>query len=125
MAGEDHLGTSSLPLLPTILDRAPEFCRHARRCYDVNSPMMHVVRKFAGTVLPGIVKPLRVLWNEVIGFMFLVLGVIFGFSAWRKYKEFSGDFASLLLLIMAGFFVVLMIGYGLSSFLRARRIGRG
>ena len=72
--------------------------------------MMHVVRKFAGTVLPGIVKPLRVLWNEVIGFMFLVLGVIFGFSAWRKYKEFNGDFASLLLLIMAGFFVVLMIG---------------
>lgn len=86
--------------------------------------MMEMVRKFAGHVLPGIVKPLRVLWNEIIGFMFLVLGVIFGISAWRKYKEFNGDFASLLLLVMATIFVLLMIGYGVSSFLRARRIGK-
>jgi len=86
---------------------------------------MQVVRKFAGHVLPGIVKPLRVLWNEVIGFMFLVLGLIFGLSAWRKYREFDGDFASLLLLLMAGVFVLLMIAYGVSSFLRARKIGKG
>ena len=87
--------------------------------------MMEMVRKFAGHVLPGIVKPLRVLWNEIIGFMFLVLGVIFGFSAWRKYKEINGDFASLLLLMMAMIFVLLMIGYGVSSFWRARKIGKG
>ena len=87
--------------------------------------MMQLLRNFAGHVLPGIIKPLRVLWNEIIGFMFLVLGVIFGFSAWRKYKEFNGDFASLLLLMMAAVFVLLMIAYGVSSFLRARRIGRG
>ncbi|MCC7236980.1 MAG: hypothetical protein IT163_16850 [Bryobacterales bacterium] len=86
--------------------------------------MMEIVRKFAGHVVPGILKPLRVLWNEVIGFMFLVLGVIFGFSAWRKYREFNGDFASLLMLLMAALFVVLMLGYGISSFLRARRIGK-
>lgn len=86
--------------------------------------MMEMVRKFLGHVLPGIVKPMRVLWNEIIGFMFLVLGVIFGFSAWRKYKEFNGDFASLLLLMMAVVFVLLMLGYGVSSFLRARKIGK-
>ena len=86
--------------------------------------MTQLIRKFAGHVLPGIIKPLRVLWNEIIGFMFLVLGVIFGFSAWRKYREFNGDFASLLLLMMAGLFVLLMLGYGVSSFLRARRIGK-
>ena len=86
--------------------------------------MMQTFRKFAGHVLPGIIKPMRVLWNEIIGFMFLVLGVIFGISAWRKYREFDGDFASLLLLLMAGAFVLLMIGYGVSSFLRARRIGK-
>ncbi|MEP7362453.1 MAG: hypothetical protein ABI972_04290 [Acidobacteriota bacterium] len=87
--------------------------------------MMQLLRNFAGHVLPGIIKPMRVLWNEIIGFMFLVLGVIFGFSAWRKYRDFNGDFASLLLLMMAAIFVVLMIGYGVSSFLRARRIGKG
>ena len=85
---------------------------------------MQLLRSFAGHVVPGIIKPLRVLWNEIIGFMFLVLGVIFGFSAWRKYREFNGDFASLLLLMMAVVFVLLMIGYGVSSFLRARRIGK-
>jgi hypothetical protein len=72
--------------------------------------MMQLLRNFAGHVLPGVIKPLRVLWNEII--------------AWRKYKEFNGDFASLLLLMMAAVFVLLMIGYGVSSFLRARRIGR-
>jgi hypothetical protein len=60
----------------------------------------------------------------MIGFFFLVLGVVFGFSAWRKYKEFDGDFASLLLLMMASLFVLLMIVYGVSSFRRARRIGK-
>lgn len=87
--------------------------------------MMQLLRNFAGHVLPGIIKPLRVLWNEIIGFMFLVLGVIFGFSAWRKYRDFNGDFASLLLLMMAAVFVLLMLIYGVSSFLRARRIGKG
>lgn len=86
---------------------------------------MQLLRNFAGHVLPGIIKPLRVLWNEIIGFMFLVLGVIFGFSAWRKYRDFNGDFASLLLLMMAAVFVLLMLIYGVSSFLRARRIGKG
>lgn len=86
--------------------------------------MFAAVRKFAGHVVPGILKPLRVLWNEMIGFFFLVLGVVFGFSAWRKYKEFDGDFASLLLLMMASLFVLLMIVYGISSFRRARRISK-
>jgi len=86
--------------------------------------MLSIAKKFAGHVIPGILKPLRVLWNEMIGFVFLVLGVIFGFSAWRKYRDFDGDFASLLLLLMAGLFVLLMLGYGVSSFLRARRIGK-
>jgi glycerol uptake facilitator-like aquaporin len=86
--------------------------------------MFAIAKKFAGHVIPGIIKPLRVLWNEMIGFFFLVLGVVFGVSAWRKYKEFDGDFASLLLLMMASLFVVLMLVYGISSFRRARRIGK-
>lgn len=86
--------------------------------------MFSVAKKFAGHVIPGILKPLRVLWNEMIGFVFIVLGVIFGFSAWRKFKEFDGNFASLLMLMMAVLFVLLMLGYGVSSFLRARRIGK-
>ena len=36
-----------------------------------------IARKFIDNVVPGIIKPVHSLWNEVIGFLFLVLG------AWR------------------------------------------
>src|SRR5574338_151726 len=35
-----------------------------------------IARKFLANVVPGLVKPVHSLWNEVIGFLFLVLGVI-------------------------------------------------
>jgi hypothetical protein len=86
--------------------------------------MFGVARKFMGTVVPGIVKPLRVLWNEVIGFMFLSLAVIFGFSTWRRIKEFTGDASGLALLALSVMFVLMLAGFGLSSFFRARKINK-
>ena len=32
--------------------------------------MAGIVNKFIGHVMPGVIRPLRVLWNEVIGFLF-------------------------------------------------------
>ena len=37
--------------------------------------------RFMEHVMPGVVRPLRVLWHEIIGFIFIVLAVIFGSSA--------------------------------------------
>jgi hypothetical protein len=86
--------------------------------------MFAVAKKFATHVIPGIVKPLRVLWNEVIGFVFVVLGVVFGFSAFRRFRDFDGELSSFLALAGTAIFVLILILYGVSSFWRARKISR-
>lgn len=76
-------------------------------------------RSFLRHVVPPIVKPIKTLWNEVIGFLFLSMGTIFGFSAIRSLRAgdgFRGCVASVC--------SVIMIWYGISSFWRARKISR-
>lgn len=87
----------------------------------------HLLReslRFVRHVVPATVKPARVLWNEIIGFMFLVIAGLFalqGVSAWRQYHGKPGD---LIKLVMITVCVVLLGYYGVSSFRRARRISR-
>lgn len=71
-------------------------------------------------VVPAVVKPMRVLWNEVIGFVFLVLGVMMAISTYR-YVDQQG---SPIPLIGGSLFALLLLYFGVSSFLRARRISR-
>jgi hypothetical protein len=85
---------------------------------------MRVVAQFLKHVLPGIIKPVRILWNEVIGFVFLVLAGFFGLATYRKMDDLSGEFHGLLYLAASFFFVAVLAGFGISSFLRARKIGR-
>ena len=83
----------------------------------------HSIR-FLRHVVPATVKPARILWNEVIGFMFLVIAGLFalqGIAAWRQYHGKPGE---LIKLVMIAVCVVLLGGYGISSFRRARRISR-
>jgi hypothetical protein len=85
--------------------------------------------EFTKHVVPAVLKPARTLWNEVIGFFFLCLAVLFGSGVVRAYNAFSkaapdqatGD---LLRIIMSGFCTLLMLYFGVSSFRRARRISR-
>lgn len=85
---------------------------------------MGMVKTFVTNVVPAVIKPLRVLWNEIIGFFFLVFGVIFGFSLFRRYRDFQGDLTQLFGLAASGLFVAMLLGYGIYSFLRARKISR-
>lgn len=76
-------------------------------------------RSFVKHVLPAIIKPMHSLWNEVIGFLFCSFGVIFGFKAvvyWRHNDMPRLFFAASCTLLMAW--------YGISSFLRARKISK-
>ncbi len=82
------------------------------------------IRQFLQYVLPGVVRPLRVLWNQVIGFVFLVLAVWAMPSTLRAVREFDGDAESFFRVFLAGLFAVLMVWFGVGSFLRARRISR-
>ena len=69
--------------------------------------------------MPAVVKPIHSLWHQVIGFLFIAFGVIFGSKSIHYYRN-----GETLQLVVAGGCTVLMLGYGLSSFLKARRISR-
>jgi hypothetical protein len=83
-----------------------------------------MIRKFLTHVLPGVLKPLRVLWNEVIGFVFLALAAWTIPSTLRTAREFDGDAAGFLKLLLGATFGLLMAGFGVFSFFRARKISR-
>ena len=75
-------------------------------------------------VLPGVIRPMRVLWNEIIGFLFICLAVPAVLSAFRTAHKFDGEGSSVLKLVITSIFAIIMICFGVSSFLRARKISR-
>jgi len=77
-----------------------------------------------GHVLPAVMRPLRVLWNQVIGFVFLVLALWAVPSAIRSVREFDGDAESLFRVMLTGLFILLMGGFAISSFRRAHKASR-
>jgi len=79
--------------------------------------------RFMEHVVPGVVRPLRVLWHEIIGFIFIVLAVIFGSSAIRNFRMQSEE-VSILRLAVSFFLPILMAYFGITSFLRARKASR-
>ena len=80
--------------------------------------------EFVRHVVPKVVRPLHSLWNEVIGFLFLSLAFLGGISGYRIYRRFDGSAETFFRLVLAGLFVLIMAGYGVSSFRRARKISR-
>jgi hypothetical protein len=87
--------------------------------------MAGIVRQFVNHVVPGVMRPLRILWNEIIGFFFLVFGVWFGGSAFRGFRHLNQSGGQGWLGVLApGVGAAIMLGYGLHSFLKARKIGR-
>ena len=86
--------------------------------------MSRFVQEFVRHILPGIIKPLRALWNELIGFVFLCLAVLplpRAFRQWQQFNE-TGEGMSHMALYLC--FIVLMGFFGIHSFLRARKISR-
>jgi len=64
---------------------------------------------------------MRVLWNQLIGFVFLVLAVFVGLSTWRRMDD--GGLTPLTMGL--GFaFAAFLAFFGVSSFLRARKVSR-
>jgi hypothetical protein len=80
--------------------------------------------EFVRHVVPQVVRPLHTLWNELIGFLFLSLAFLGAISGYRMYRRFDGSAETFFRLILAGAFVLIMTIYGISSFLRARKISR-
>ena len=76
-------------------------------------------REFVRHVAPAIIKPMHALWNEVIGFVFLSFAVILGFRTARGFfhHEIFGA-------VLGSIGTFLMVWYGVTSFLKARKISR-
>ena len=83
-----------------------------------------MIQKFLQHVVPGVIRPLHVLWNQVIGFVFLVLAVAPIPSAIRNYREYHGDSEGFFKVALGVTFSAVMLYFGVSSFLRARKISR-
>ncbi len=83
-----------------------------------------MVKKFLQHVLPGVVRPLHILWNQVIGFLFLAMAAMVIPSAVRMVRQFDGGAQSLFRVGLTIVFILMMGGYGIFSFLRARKISR-
>ena len=86
--------------------------------------MISLVRKFFRTVVPAVVRPLHILWNEVIGFLFLVLSLWACGSAIRSWREHDGSADSFFRLGMSVVFAVVMGAFAVGSFRRARKISK-
>jgi hypothetical protein len=76
-------------------------------------------RAFLKHVIPAIIKPVHSLWHQIIGFLFMSFGIIFGAKTIHYYKNGEG-----VQFFVAGICTLMMLGFGLSSFLRARKISR-
>jgi hypothetical protein len=87
-------------------------------------PMGQLISKFMHHVVPGVIRPLHALWNEVIGFLFIVFAVIAAFYVIRAVRNFDGDVESLVHIVLPALFGLVMGYFGVSSFLRARKISR-
>ena len=70
-------------------------------------------------VVPAAVKPVHSLWHEVIGFLFSTIAVWCSWKLWRNAASQAP-----VMLVLEVFFIIVMAGYGISSFLKARRISR-
>jgi len=86
--------------------------------------MLFRIRQFLSYVLPAVIRPARIVWNQVIGFVFLVLAASSIPSLVRGVREFDGDAESFFRVALTVVFVCLMGGFGISSFRRAHKISR-
>ncbi len=74
-------------------------------------------RQFAQHVVPEVVRPARVIWNQAIGGVFLLLAVSFSGYAFMQSRNAAGMIGGIFLGVVMAFFSV-------TSFLKARQISR-
>ncbi len=79
--------------------------------------MFATAKKFWHHVIPGVVRPIHILWNQVIGFFFIVLAIVFGYRVVRGKEPFG-------LQLVGALFVLLIVWFGISSFWKARKISK-
>lgn len=81
-------------------------------------------RKFLTHVLPSVIRPLQIIWNQIIGLFFLLLTAAALPRMLRSIREFHGDAEGLFRVLLSAIFVSIMTAFSLYSFWRARKVPR-
>jgi hypothetical protein len=81
-------------------------------------------RKFAQHVAPHVIRPARIIWNQVIGAIFLLFAIPALIKTWEYYRAIETEPQSIGRIAFALPFGLIMAFFGISSFLRARRLSR-
>ncbi|MDR3702700.1 MAG: hypothetical protein P4L56_23850 [Candidatus Sulfopaludibacter sp.] len=76
-------------------------------------------RAFLKHVVPAVIKPVHSLWHQIIGFLFFSFAIIFGAKTVHYYRTGEG-----VQLFISASCTLIMLGYGASSFFKARKISR-
>jgi hypothetical protein len=86
---------------------------------------MSDAQRFAQHVVPEVVRPARVIWNQAIGGLFLIFTVFFLSMAVNYYRSTEADTKNGIGFWFSMFLGVIMAWFCISSFRSARRISRG
>ena len=86
--------------------------------------MFALAKHFLAHVLPHVTRPLRVLWNEMVGLLFLLIAAPAIWSAVTHFRRSDQDPKDLWGALIAAAFAAVMMYFGITSFLRARKISR-
>lgn len=81
-------------------------------------------RKFAQHVVPEVVRPARVIWNQAIGAIFLLFALLFLGNAARYYGDLHAGPRNGIALGFSVFLGAVMAAFGIASFAKARKIAR-
>jgi predicted phage tail protein len=81
-------------------------------------------QEFARHVVPEVVKPARIIWNQAIGGIFILFALLFFANALRYFDSKTGVIHNPVGLGFSLFLGSVMTFFGVTSFLKARRIGR-
>ena len=69
-------------------------------------------------------RPLRILWNEMVAFVFICFAIPAAPKVYSSWKEFDGEPERLFRLVLSTLFLVTMLSFAVFSFLRAKKISR-
>jgi predicted phage tail protein len=81
-------------------------------------------QKFAQHVVPEVIRPARIIWNQAIGGIFLLFAVMFFGNGFRYFDSKTGVIHNPVGFGFSLFLGLVMAFFGITSFLKARRIGR-
>ncbi len=81
-------------------------------------------RKFAEHMVPHVVRPAQIIWNKAIGAIFLLFAILFFSNAYKYFQSLHSDAPNGIGLTFSLFLGAVMAFFGVTSFLKARRLER-